>query len=193
MYVLACPCIRDPGLRAKGITRESDFRAFEKALARCEEFGIEVVFLPCPETIFLGREREPGTFLDRLDREDFLILLEDLERDVREIIRMKGQPLCLVGVNSSPACGVDTTYHGEDETGPSLRRGRGVFLAKFPDIPAIDVLEFSRYRIYLAAPLFSAAERRFNVYLRDLLKEHLFSVFLPRNKGIRGLTAIACL
>jgi len=186
MYVLACPCIHDPELRARGITRESDLHAFERALARCRDFGIDVVFLPCPETLFLGRDREPGTFLERLDRKDFFCLLEKLERDVRDIIGTRGPPLCLVGVNSSPTCGVDTTYHGEDGTGPSRRQGRGVFLARFLDIPAIDVVDFSRYRIYLAAPLFSAAERRFNVYLRDLLEEHLFSVFLPQEAGDTG-------
>jgi len=186
MYVLACPCIHDPGLRARGITRESDLRAFERVLARCKEFGIDVVSLPCPEMLFLGREREPGTFLERLDRKDFFCLLEKLERDVRDIIRTRGPPLCLVGINSSPTCGVDTTYHGEDENGPSRRQGRGVFLARFPDVLAIDVVDFSRYRIYLAAPLFSAAERRFNIYLRDLLKEHFFSVFLPQEEGDTG-------
>lgn len=183
MYVLMCPCIREPSLRARGITKESDLRVFERALARCREFGLEIVPLPCPETLFLGRDRVPGTFLERLNREEFFALLDRLEAEVREIIAGRGPPLCIVGVNSSPACGVDTTYYGEDGTGPSRREGRGVFLARFPDIPAIDVTGFSRYRVYLAAPLFSAAERRFNEHLRDLLEKHLFSVFLPQEAG----------
>ncbi|MEM2124515.1 MAG: nucleoside 2-deoxyribosyltransferase [Methanolinea sp.] len=183
MYVLACPCISDPGLRARGITRESDLRAFERARERCREFGIEIVDLPCPETLFLGREREPGTFLERLNREEFLALLGRLAAEVREIVRTRGPPLCIVGVNSSPTCGVDTTYYGEDGTGPALRQGRGVFLRMFSDIPAIDVTDFSRYRVYLAAPLFSAAERRYNAYIRDLLVSHYFSVFLPQEAG----------
>ncbi|MCQ8894538.1 MAG: nucleoside 2-deoxyribosyltransferase [Methanolinea sp.] len=183
MYVLACPCIHDPGLRARGITRESDIRAFQKALARCREFGIDVVLLPCPETLFLGKDREPGTFLERLNTETFFHLLDRLERDVEEIIRTRGPPLCIVGVNSSPTCGVDATYYGDDGKGPARREGRGVFLARFPGIPAIDVIDFSRYRIYLAAPLFSAAERRYNVHLRDILTAHFFSVFLPQEAG----------
>lgn len=183
MYVLACPCIHDPGLRARGITRESDLLVFEKALCRCRECGLDVVFLPCPETLFLGRDREPGTFLERLNTGDFFHLLDRLERDVKETIRARGPPLCIVGVNSSPACGVDTTYYGDDGKGPARRAGRGVFLARFPTIPALDVTDFSRYRIYLAAPLFSAAERRYNAHLRDILTANFFSVFLPQESG----------
>jgi nucleoside 2-deoxyribosyltransferase len=37
--------------------------------------------------------------------------------------------------------------------------------------------------IYLAGPLFSHAERDFNVYLRDKLVEYGFSVFLPQEDG----------
>ncbi|MDI6899767.1 MAG: nucleoside 2-deoxyribosyltransferase [Methanolinea sp.] len=183
MYVLMCPCIQDPGLRARGITRESDLRAFEKALRRCRECGLDVVFLPCPETLFLGRDREPGTFLERLNTGNFFHLLDRLERDVKDSIRARGPPLCIVGVNSSPACGVDTTYYGDDGKGPARRAGRGVFLARFPTIPAVDVTDFCRYRIYLAAPLFSAAERRYNAHLRDILTAHFFSVFLPQEAG----------
>ena len=38
-------------------------------------------------------------------------------------------------------------------------------------------------KIYLAGPLFSHAERDFNVYLRDRLVEKGFSVFLPQEDG----------
>ncbi|MGB3906804.1 MAG: nucleoside 2-deoxyribosyltransferase [Methanomethylovorans sp.] len=38
-------------------------------------------------------------------------------------------------------------------------------------------------KIYLAGPLFSKAERDFNVYLRDKLVEKGFSVFLPQEDG----------
>jgi nucleoside 2-deoxyribosyltransferase len=61
--------------------------------------------------------------------------------------------------------------------------GRGAFLARFPDIPAVDVKEFARYRVYLAAPLFSEAERAYNLVLRDLLEAHLFDVYLPQEVG----------
>ncbi len=37
--------------------------------------------------------------------------------------------------------------------------------------------------IYLAGPLFSQAERHFNIYLRDKLVEQGFSVFLPQEDG----------
>jgi len=183
MYVLMCPCILHPGLRARGITRESDLHAFEKAIERCRAFGLDIVPLPCPETLYLGKDRGPGTFLERLNTEEFSELLDQLEEEARDIMRARGPPLCCIGVNSSPACGVDTMYYGDDGSGPSRRMKRGVFLERFPDVPAIDVQVFSRYRIYLAGPLFSAAERRFNIWLTALLTDHFFSVYLPQEAG----------
>jgi nucleoside 2-deoxyribosyltransferase len=47
----------------------------------------------------------------------------------------------------------------------------------------MDVREFARYRVYLAAPLFTGAERAWNATLRDLLAAHLFEVFLPQEQG----------
>ncbi len=186
MYVLMSPCILHPELRARGITRESDLHAFAKAIERCRIFGVEIVPLPCPETLYLGKDRDPGTFLERLNTIEFSVLLDRLEEEVREVIATRGPPLCCIGVNSSPTCGVDTTYYGADEGKPSRRPGRGVFLDRFSDVPLIDVLAFARYRIYLAAPLFSTAERRFNAGLSEILADHLFSVYLPQEAGEEG-------
>ncbi|HDS64215.1 MAG TPA: DUF523 domain-containing protein, partial [Methanofollis liminatans] len=156
MYVLVSPCILDPSLRAEGITKPSDRAAFERALERCRRFSIEVVPLPCPETAYLGRPRPPATFVERLDTPAFRALLDRMEEEVRATIRARGPPLCIIGVDSSPACGVNRTWL--DERVP----GRGAFLARFPEIGAVDVCAFARYRVYLAAPLFSEAERAFN-------------------------------
>jgi nucleoside 2-deoxyribosyltransferase len=41
----------------------------------------------------------------------------------------------------------------------------------------------ARNRIYLAAPLFSDAERAYNVVLRDLLAAHGYPVYLPQETG----------
>ena len=183
MYVLASPCILDPALRAEGITKPSDIGAFERAKERCGRFGIDIVPLPCPETLFLGKGRKPGTFLERLDSPAFTRLLDELEAKVKEIIASRGPPLCIIGVNSSPACGVTSTYYGAEGDKPPKREGRGVFLARFISIPAVDVLEFARYRIYLAAPLFSEAERSYNAALARLLQEHFFKVHIPQEIG----------
>lgn len=40
--------------------------------------------------------------------------------------------------------------------------------------------------IYLAGPLFSEAERRFNAELTDRLEEAGFAVFLPQRDGVEG-------
>ena len=128
MYVLCSPCILNPALRAKGITRPSDLELFQRARERCEEFGIEMVPLPCPETLYLGPDREPGTFLERLNTPEFADLLNEITRKVRDLIKNRGEPACIIGVNSSPTCGVTTTYFGAEGNMPSKREGRGVFL-----------------------------------------------------------------
>ena len=183
MYVLCSPCILHPELRATGITKSSDLTLFERAIERCRHFDIEMVPLPCPETLYLGPYRKPGNFLERLNTQAFAGLMDKLELQVQDILVKRGPPLCILGVNSSPACGVTSTYYGSEDQQPPKRTGRGVFLARFPDICAMDVATFARYRIYLAAPLFSTAERTYNATLSDLLKQHLFEVFLPQEAG----------
>ena len=179
MYVLVVPCIENPACRARGITTDEDLRHFSRAVERCRHFSIDMVPLPCPETIYIGADRPPGSYLDRLATPAFAALLDRLEAEVRAVIRERGEaPLALVGVDSSPACGVTATYYSSVK-----QPGRGAFLARFPDIPAIDVKEFARYRIYLAGPLFSEAERTYNLVLRDLLNAHLFDVYLPQEVG----------
>ena len=183
MYVLCCPCIQKPALRAKGITKPADLDLFERCIARCKQFGIEMVPLPCPETIYLGPERKPGTFLEHLNTPTFAQLLDTLEAQVNEIIKERGTPLCILGVNSSPTCGATSTYYGSVGNESPKRDGRGVFLSRFAGIRAVDVAEFAQYRVYLAAPLFSEAERTYNASLSDLLREHLFEVYLPQETG----------
>ena len=183
MYVLMSPCIRNPALRSRGITRDEDREWFNRAIERCSRFGIEIEPLPCPETLYLGDDREPGTYLDRLNTPEFSRLLDLLTREVSGIIADRGPPLCIVGVNSSPACGVDSTWFGPEGSVDGRRDERGVFLARFPMVPALDVADFARYRIYLAAPLFSDAEREYNRNLASLLREHLFEVYLPQDMG----------
>lgn len=183
MYVLCSPCVLNPTVRARGITKQSDLDLFAKVIERCDRFGIGIVPLPCPETLYLGLDREPGTFLERLNTPEFSRLMDQLERGVKDIVRERGQPLCIIGVNSSPTCGVTATYYGEEPGKPAKREGRGVFLSRFLEIPAFDVAVFSRYQIYLAAPLFSEAERTFNASVASTLKEHLFDVHLPQEAG----------
>jgi len=183
MYVLCSPCVLDPALRAEGITRQSDLDLFEGARERCRQFGIRIVPLPCPETLYLGRNHKPGTFLERLNTPEFFQLMDRLVHQVQELIEKEGPPLCIIGVNSSPTCGVTTTYYGSTGQEPPKREGRGVFLSLFSSIPAVDVGVFSRYRVYLAAPLFTQAEREYNARIAALLRTHFFEVFVPQEAG----------
>ena len=179
MYVLIAPCIENPTYRARGITTDEDLRCFCRAVERCRRFSIEMVPLPCPETIYLGADRPPGSYLERLATDEFSALLDRLEAEVRAAIRERGEPpIAIIGVDSSPTCGVNATYYSSVK-----QTGRGAFLSRFPEIPAIDVKEFARYRVYLAAPLFTEAEQTYNLALRDLLEAHLFDVYLPQEVG----------
>lgn len=177
MYVLVSPCILNEKLRAEGITTDADRAVWAAAAERCRRFGIEMVRLPCPETLYLGVPRKPGSFLDRLNTPEFATLLDRLEEEVRTVIAERGEPpLALIGVNSSPTCGVTTTYYGDEKSA-----GSGVFLKRFSDIPMIDVRRFAQYRIYLAAPLFSEAQRVYNAGLADILTSQYYAVHLPQN------------
>ena len=142
-----------------------------------------MVPLPCPETNYLGPERTPGTFLERLNTPEFSSFLDELEKKVNAVVDIRGIPVCLLGVNSSPTCGVTSTYYGSEGSAPPKRKERGVFLKRFPDIRAMDVMTFSRYRVYLAAPLFSEAERKYNLSIAELLRKNFFEVYLPQQGG----------
>lgn len=179
MYLLFCPCIKDPALRAAGITYDRDVQAFERALSRCRSSKIPVRFLPCPETCYLGRDRRPATFSERLDTPAFSALLDHLETEVRSMIAAEGVPYSIVGVDSSPTCGV--TRHWGSPAG--REPGRGVFLNRFPDIPSYDVYAVAACRVYLAGPLFSDAERFYNIRVAEYLRSHAYEVHLPQEIG----------
>lgn len=176
MYILASPCILNPSLRANGITSEEDKELFSRCIERCRRFNIEIVPLPCPETIFFGGNREPGPYQGRMDSKEFDELLNNLEKEVRKTIAERNEaPRCILGVDSSPTCGVTKTYFTEIKS-----EGRGVYLKRFGDFPAVDVKSFAKYSVYLAAPLFSEAEREYNLKIAEILKERCFSVHLPQ-------------
>ena len=174
MYVLVSPCILHPELRADGITSKKDLEAFARCIERCRKFNIEIRELPCPETLFFGTPRTPGPFAGRMDKPEFLNLMDNLEKEVRKEME-KEAPIAIIGVNSSPTCGATQTYYTAEKSG-----GAGVFLKRFSDIPVIDVYDFAKYMIYFAAPLFSAGEREFNKKTADALTGLFYSVHLPQ-------------
>jgi nucleoside 2-deoxyribosyltransferase len=156
---------------------------FERTIERCKKFNIEMIPLPCPEMAYLGPDRNPGTFLERLNTQEFTHLLDVMAEVVQEIIELRGLPACIIGVNSSPTCGVTSTYYGSEGTAPAKRAGRGMFLKRFSHIRALDVATFSQYRVYLAAPLFSEPERAYNLLVAGELRNNFFDVYLPQEGG----------
>jgi nucleoside 2-deoxyribosyltransferase/predicted secreted protein len=189
MYLLVCPCIRDPTLRATGITHDRDRVAFDKFNRRCEQFSLKVRYLPCLETQYLGRERSPGSYSQRLDTPQFRTLLDSSESEVRRKIVEDGVPYAIIGVDSSPTCGVNTTYRLPDVRDAK----RGAFLSRFDDILAYDVFAAAAFRVYLAGPLFSEAERQYNIRVAELLRSYAYDVYLPQETGdsdsMRGVEA----
>lgn len=178
MYVLICPCIGDPALRARGITTDEDRRWYARALERCRRCGVEAVTLPCPETHHLGADRLPVRGIEALDTPAFHALLDRLEAEVRAVVEERGPPVFLVGADASPSCGADWTHRDGDRT-----PGRGLFFARFPDIPAVDVRAFGADRIYLAAPLFTEAEQVYNSLIASDLVSRGYEVYLPQEVG----------
>ena len=183
MYLLICPCIKNPNLRALGITHKRDLDAFNKLLLRCEKFGISTIFLPCPETLYLGPDHEPGHFLNRLDTLQFSSLLKELENKVRKKFIIDGYPFAIIGVDSSPVCGVNYTYYGSCNGSPPKISKRGAFLSAFRDIPAFDVYDAGCFRVYLAAPLFTEAETEYNKKIANILTGYAMEVYLPQESG----------
>ena len=183
MYLFLCPCIRNPDLRARGITHQKDLDAFNQVLLRCKTFDIPVKMLPCAETLYLGLDHEPGHFIDRLDTPGFYELVFLLEKSVREDMEKEGKPYAIIGVDSSPVCGVHHTWYGSVNGSHAKIPGRGFFLNRFSDILAFDVFEAASWKVYLAAPLFSEAECEYNKKLADILSGYALQVHLPQECG----------
>ncbi|HPP79044.1 nucleoside 2-deoxyribosyltransferase, partial [Methanospirillum sp.] len=183
MYLLVCPCIENPSLRAKGITHQKDLVAFREVLLRCKTFHIPVKMLPCAETLYLGRDHDPGYFLDRLDTQDFSDLISHLEKEVRKNWEIDGAPYAIIGVDSSPVCGVRYTWYGSHDDSPAKIPGRGFFLQRFSDVIAYDVYEAACWKVYLAAPLFSESECDYNRKIADILTGYALQVHLPQDCG----------
>jgi nucleoside 2-deoxyribosyltransferase/predicted secreted protein len=188
MYLLLCPCINDPSLRAIGITNEDDLIAYKKVRERCRIFNIPVNYLPCNETIYLGKERQPGYYTNRLDNDEFTRILLSSEEKVRTLIKKEGFPFAIIGVDSSPVCGVNRSWYGGFDSVPVKLAQRGCFLSRFLDIPAYDVYDAACFKVYLAAPLFSEAERDFNKKLAKILSGYAMEVYLPQETGDTDIT-----
>ena len=80
---------------------------------------------------------------------------------------------CMVGCSRS-----------EDTSGPDSE----------PAETRTDVIDYTGKRIYFAAPLFSEAEREYNLKIVNILEDHGYEVFLPQRDGflapeLEGLSA----
>ena len=178
MYVLACKgVLGDPSCKL----RNSGFNPQEYstlALERCRVFEIRVLSIPCP----LEHEA-PGDLVSCLGqcegggRESGTEWLQNLETTHPKGLDI-GMPICILVGQLSQAGGA-----GESACSICNQLPCRSFSAAFPGIPVTDAMTFSRYRIYLAAPLFSEAERRFNRKIAAILARHNLSVYLPQDAG----------
>lgn len=175
MYVLVSPCILHPELRATGITSAEDKVIFSRCIDRFKAFNIDIVELPCPETQYFGSDRIPGPFIGKMNIPEFIACLDHLESDVLARIHTE-KPLAIIGVNSSPTCGVTTTYYTSEKSA-----GPGVFLKRFAGkVPLIDVKEASKYSIYLTGAQFSNGKHSFTQKLASELANLYYFLYLPQ-------------
>ena len=143
MYVIISPCVYDQSLRAEGITSHADCDIFSHCQERCHTFHIQTFQYRCPETSYFGMQRQPSSF-EGMNTPGFSHLLDEIETEIREYISRHGKPAAIIGVDSSPICGICYTYK------TSLKEpGRGELVARFADIRGIDVKTFARYRTLL--------------------------------------------
>jgi len=143
MYVIISPCIYDQSLRAEGITTLADCDTFLRCRERCLIFSIKTIQYRCPESCFFGKHRPPRSFAE-MDSPSFSLLLDEIESEIREDIKRFGEPAAIIGVDSSPVCGIRYSYQTHVK-----EPERGALLKRFPDIRGIDVKIFSRYRTLL--------------------------------------------
>ena len=140
MYVIISPCVYDQSLRAEGITTSADCDVFSRCRERCHVFHIQTFRYRCPETTYFGMHRQPS-FFEKMNTFGFSLLLDEIEAEIREYINQHGKPTAIIGVDSSPICGICSTYQTF-----SKEPGRGALLARFPGVHGIDVKSFARYR-----------------------------------------------
>ena len=143
MYVIISPCVYDQSLRAEGITTSTDCDIFSRCRERCRTFHIQTRTYRCPESTYFGKHRLPCSFSEMNDT-GFSLLLGEIEAEIEECINRHGKPAAIIGVDSSPTCGICYTYQTAIK-----EAGRGALLKRFLDIRGIDVKTFSRYHTLL--------------------------------------------
>jgi hypothetical protein len=79
-----------------------------------------------------------------MNTQQFSLLLDEVETEIRADINHFGEPAGIIGVDSSPTCGIRYSYQFSEK-----EPGRGALLKRFPDIRGIDVKIFSRYHTLL--------------------------------------------
>jgi len=143
MYAIISPCVYDQSLRAEGITTPADCDAFSRSRERCLIFTIKTISYRCPEACFFGKARPPRSFSE-MNTQQFSLFLDEVEAEILADINRFGEPAAIIGVDSSPTCGIRYTYQ------TSIKEpGRGALIKRFPDIRGIDVKVFSRYHTLL--------------------------------------------
>ena len=141
--MIISPCVYDQSLRAEGITTPADCDIFSRSRERCLIFTIKTIQYRCPETCFFGKHRPPRSFSE-MNAPPFSLLLDEIEAEIRADITHLGDPAAIIGVDSSPICGIRYSYQTQEK-----EPGRGALLKRFPNIRGIDVKIFSRYRTLL--------------------------------------------
>ena len=154
--ILVAHCVLNQNARIDGCARYPG--AMRELARRLVDSGLGIVQMPCPEMMCLGldREKDPqsGATIDaegtrvaeRLNEPAGLAACERLAADVVyqvcEYRRHGFEVAGILGVNTSPSCGVETTWRdGEERPGPGAFIGalRDALAAHGISLPARGV------------------------------------------------------
>jgi predicted secreted protein len=141
---LVCHCVLNQNAKIEGIARYPG--TFRPVVERLLAADVGIYQLPCPEMTFFGISRWSAV-KDQYNSPFFRNHAQNLaDRVVDELVdyeRRGYRVLCVIGMNGSPACGVDLTPQAADEPwggripGVPARRlvsDKGTFMEVLSDI-----------------------------------------------------------
>lgn len=137
--VVMCHCLLNSNSKISGLAHYSG--ALLPVVNKYLEAGVGIVQLPCPEMTYLGLKRW-GMTKNQYDtvfyRRHCIELLNTYVDQIIEYTNNGYQVECIVGVDGSPSCGVNSTCEGycggviDENSSPSFREvaEQGVFIGE---------------------------------------------------------------
>lgn len=113
---LVCHCVLNQNAKIEGIARYPG--TFRPVVERLLVANVGIYQLPCPEMTFFGISRWSAVkdqYSSPFFRRHAQALADGVVEEVQDYERRGYQILCVIGMNGSPACGVDLTPQPAEE------------------------------------------------------------------------------